>query len=197
MNSSIKEIEEKFEKERLKNINEAKSFYIQAQYDLQKQQKINELAKANFIDTVKKNCIYDGILLSPNIIDSAKEYLKVKNDQIMSKLNDIDKSSYKLMNNELSSDRWFNSKIKIVDLVGYGYQSYCVGIKFTVNQSKKIYELTIPDSTKIDESNFSFAQEGKISLGWWKYDHLLEIVESSYDRHDIIKAFNELIKKRI
>lgn len=195
MDSNIKELEEKFEKEHLKNINDAKSFYIQAQYDLQKQQKINDLAKANFIDTVKKNCIYDGIFLSPKIIDSAKEYLKVKNDPTMSKLNDIDKSSYKLMNNELSSDRWFNSKIKIVDLVGYGYESYCIGIKFTVNQSKKIYELTIPDPSKINANNFQYAQEGKMSLGWWKYDHLLEIVESSYDRHDIIKAFNELINK--
>lgn len=195
MNDSIKQYEKEVEEKRLKNINDAKSFYIQAQYDFQKYQKINELAKVNFIDTVKKNCIYEGILISSGIINSAKEYLQVKNDPTMSKLNDVDKSAYKLMNNELSSDRWFNSKIKIVEIVSYGYESYCIGIKFTVNQSKKIYELSIPDSSKINAKNFQYAQEGKMSLGYWKYDHLLEIVESSYDRNDIIKAFNELIKK--
>ena len=184
--------------ERIYKLGAAQKLVDDMTVEVEKYTKLLELAKADQIEVVKRNTNYYSEFLF--LIPSAKEYLLITSGEQKARKNSDEYKSAKymfdLLTKKLSEDV-FRTPVTIIEIVSYGYESYCSEIKFTIPNNNYSFTFTVPNPEKIHPINFNNCFKGKLAFGYYEPDKdcVHNIEYTSYRVADITNAFNEFINK--
>ncbi len=161
----IKKDNEKFN---IKTIEQAEQYYRYQKYEVERQQKIQELCLKDFISKVKDfTTIYD---VMENTFTKSIEEIK---DRQHKKKNHLE-----ILTERLREDFLDNRDIKITKILICGYDKYSYRVEFEV-QNKECY-LLIPIKKQITVNNFSSANKGRFSFGVKTSEYSSSILKSTY-----------------
>lgn len=84
--------------------------------------------------------------------------------------------------------------VKIEDRqISFGWKGYAVGFRF--KYKKTVFELYVPDLSKLDTENFFINNCGKMHLVYEQKEGIFDTICSSYEINDIKKSFLEFVEK--
>ena len=87
----------------------------------------------------------------------------------------------------------FETELKITGLSTHGYEGYLYEIKFET-KNKTTFSFHIPNPQKISIRNIEYVYEGKLAIGKWRSESVLDILKMSYNIEDLVKTFKEEMK---
>lgn len=170
-------------------INKAKRLVDDMSTEVEKYTQLLELAKQNYVDTIKRNIDYTTLIFPYNKV--ATWLSMVKNNTIDKRKKYDEKSHYDFINSELR-DLLEDDSVEVVSVSSGGWESYYYSYEFKTNKdSEHKYYLSIPNTNVLTVDNFHNAYEGKLAL--YKIDGSCHnMIECSYDRADIKNAYKDL-----
>lgn len=173
-------------------INKAKRLVDDMSTEVEKYTQLLELAKQNYVDTIKANIRYEKWTLS---FDEVGKWLcMLKTEKIDKRKKYNEKLCYDFINSELR-DLLEDDSIEVVSVSSGGWESYYYSYEFKTNKdSEHKYYLSIPNAKSLNVENISNAYDGMLAL--FKVEGFTHnMIESSYDESDIKKAYKDLWNK--
>ena len=170
----------------------AKNLVEDMDKEVVKYTKLLELAKQDYVDTVKKNISYVKWIY---FFDKVSKWLSMlKNEKIDKRKKYDEKSNYDFINTELR-ELLEDDSIEVTSVSSGGWESYYYSYVFkTDKDSEHEYYLSIPNIDVLTVNNIHNAYEGKLALYKIEgYTH--HMITSSYDESDIKKAYKDLWNK--
>ena len=173
-------------------INKAKRLVDDMNTEVEKYIQLLELAKQNYVNTIKANIRYEKWILS---FDKVSKWLHMLDTEKIDKRKKYDeKHHYDFINSELR-DLLEDDSIEVVSVSSGGWESYYYSYEFKTNKdSEHKYYLSIPNTNVLTVDNFHNAYEGMLAL--YKIEGFSHrIIAQSYDENEIKKTYKDLWNK--
>lgn len=171
--------------ESLIRINKSNKLYNDMKSELEKYQKLTELAFTDKIDTIKRSVHYYTLT---SIAPSAYRWLQIK-DVVDKRKKSEDKDSFEYFVKQIND--LLGAEVTITNIYQFGYDASAYIVKFSYNDTT--FELTIPVVEKISKNNIDYLHEGKLYLGYEAQPSVFECIITSYDEKDIEEAFESFV----
>ena len=165
-------------------------------YDMHKEYrkycKLLELAKKDRIETIKKLVRYPYI--NKKLLINAQKWLSMKVVGIDKRKKYEEKESFESLQNTLINEL-FGRPIEITEISFLGYDECACMIDFKVSDYDTCFQLTIPDTSKLSESEekWNYMYGGKLALHYYEDNSSLDYIHMSYKEEDIKKALNDFL----
>lgn len=182
-----------FQQRAIQDIRDAETLHLEMLREKEKYERLAKLALGQVVQSIRSYSTgnYEPFL---TMAEMSRNYLaKIKNGQSR-KQKDDDKYSLKYLQNELAKLIEVE-KVNVIEICTGGYEGCYHEIKFTLKQSaKRIFLLTVPDTSKIHEGNLEFANRGKACLGEITHNGCVhDYFFSTYNLDEIKEAFQKHI----
>ena len=171
------------EEKRKLNIANAHQLHLEMKHEMEKYNKLEQLAFEDYVSTVKLNTDYVPLLFG---VPGARDYVNGDKKQ---------KVIYKHLIGYIK-DNVTGVDVKVDKFTTYGYEGYAIGIYFKYD--KDYFELVVPDMRNVNTKNFDMAHQGMIDIMIQDKDsdNVWNCIKASYDLNEIKKAFEEYINQQ-
>lgn len=169
------------------NIQTTKDRWIKAKHDLEDAKYIEELIHRDFINHIKSyQTTWDYRLPT---VKSAVDELKITDGRKK-------KPSLSYLNSCIKEDFFTNLdvKIKINNIISYGYEGYHWQMDFEING--ETYSISVPDKTKINAENLNHAYEGKFAFLHRTSECSISVEFADYHEENMAKYIEEYFTER-
>lgn len=160
----------------LSNINHAKEVYLKTKSEANYYETMTMISYENLIKTVANNVWYPF-----NIVNSYKNKPTTKEDK--------EKNAGVLyyMKNITSC-----KNLKIVKTTLNGWSTDSISIYFKIGKNEYVFE--VPDVTKLNTENFSYINDGKLTIYLHRND-VYDQIAASYDINEVMDAFRKYLSE--
>lgn len=159
--------------------------------EIQKYQKLLELAENDRIDVIKNEVSYYDI---DHCFEKARNYFEAKKENKL--------KEKELTKNKGEFDYLVHRIEKILDIEGIkieqfsqmGFTAYSYIIYFSYKGI--VFEFEVPNMKLFNKKNFEYVHAGKMSLSYEKTEHSQYQIAASYDEDEIKDSFQKFIAER-
>ena len=177
----------------IQNIKDAEMLHLEMIKEKEKYEKLVQLALNQVVESIRSYSRgnYEPFL---TLAEMSENYLtKIENGQ-SKKQKDDDKHSYHYLQKRIEMLCGV-TKVNVIEICTGGFEGCYYEIKFTLNKSKRIFLLSIPDTSKIHIKNLDFANRGKVCIGEITHNgNVYEYFFSTYDMNEIKEAFQNYLQ---
>lgn len=182
-----------YQQKAIQNIEDAEMLHFEMIREKEKYEKLVELALNQVVESIRSYSTgnYEPFL---TLTELSRKYLtKIRNGQSR-KQKDDDKHSYHYLQKQIGMLCGV-TKVNVIEICTGGFEGCYYEIKFTLNKSKRIFLLNIPDTSKINIRNLDFANRGKMCIGEITHNgNVHEYFFSTYNMDEIKEAFQNYLQ---
>jgi len=182
-----------YQQKAIQNIKDAEILHLEMVKEKEKYEKLASLALNQVVESIRSYSTgnYEPFLTMAQL--SINYLAKIRSGQ-SKKQKDDDKQSYHYLQKRLA-ELCGVPKVNITEICCGGYECCYYEIKFTLNKSKRIFLLNIPDTSKIHVSNLEFANRGRVCVGEITHNgNCHEYFFGSYNMDEIKEAFKKYLE---
>ena len=175
--------------EDIKAINSALKLSAYEHEELERHEKLSQLADEEVVYTIKRKVNY--IWLADYIFESARDWLSIKSQKYDKRKKYPDKENYNQLVDTLKKIFQVDT-LEIITMCYEGHGRYSRWITFTTD-SDYIFYMTIPVIKNITIDNIDYVNYGKIGLGYYTSEHCMNTYGSSYNVMELKTVMNEIL----
>ena len=181
----LEEKQSEEEKQWIEQIEKAKKYYDEHTYELEKQQRINNLLLKDYILSITATSHYSYYDYFGEYIEKAM--IELKNDKPK-------KEIFKVVQDRIGLD-FFNDKNIKIETIGYcGTDDY--SYFFKIKYHDKDFQLQLPIKKNITVQNLKWARYGKFALFQRTSSVSVSLLIDSYSVKEIRKYMKDFFKKK-
>ena len=182
------------DQQKLTEIEMAHKLTMEMKIEAAKYKKLASLALDDEIQTIK-NVLRGRWIYLFFRIKSAQQWLSMKYKDLDRRKKYNEKDSFDYFTHQI--EELLDLKIEITDISSFGYDESAYFIKFKLKEEHfdREFELTIPDTEKLNPNNLNELHEGKLSLHFNTNTSFWDFICDSYDKEELKNKFKEWLNQ--
>lgn len=178
----------------LTKIDDARNLYLEMKKEKEKFEQLEKLTYFDYVNTIKKNISYPYFFG----LKKAQKWLNMCKDESLDKRKKYEeKDHYNFVCRNIEERITNNKQVKVTEILTYGWDYYATEIKFVIPNNDTVFSLTIPNAQNLNSENITYADYGKLRLGYYSSECVNDFIASSYNEDDIKDAFEKYITKEV